>query len=273
MTEKTYETGCGTIHYWVNMIDADKVTLVFLPGLTSDHRLFDKQIEYFQGKYNVFVWDAPAHAASWPFEFKFTLPDKVNWLNEMLERENMTGPVIVGQSMGGFVGQVFAELYPEKLKGFVAIDSIPIQRKYMSDRGLRMLKNMESMYARFPWKLLSKVAVKGSATSEYGRKLAREMMTVYEGDRRRYFRIAGHGFIILAEAIEKDLPYAITCPVLLICGRKDRIRFCVKSNKAWHRDTGIPLEWIKDAGHNANTDQPEIVNGLIESFLNENGLG
>lgn len=30
-----------------------KATLIFLPGLTADHRLFDKQIEFFEGIYNV----------------------------------------------------------------------------------------------------------------------------------------------------------------------------------------------------------------------------
>ena len=63
MTERTYATPLGTIHYWVHIMDADITTLVFLPGLTADHRLFDKQIEYFENKYNVLVWDAPAHAA------------------------------------------------------------------------------------------------------------------------------------------------------------------------------------------------------------------
>lgn len=66
MTEKTYKTRSGIIHYWVNILDQNSVTLVFLPGLTADHRLFDRQIAYFEKKYNVFVWDAPAHAASWP---------------------------------------------------------------------------------------------------------------------------------------------------------------------------------------------------------------
>lgn len=41
MKEKTYQTRCGTIHYWVNVPDLDAITLVFLPGLTADHRLFD----------------------------------------------------------------------------------------------------------------------------------------------------------------------------------------------------------------------------------------
>ena len=62
MVEKTYQTPCGTIHYWTNVSHPDEITLVFLPGLTADHRLFDKQIQHFKEKYNVVVWDAPAHA-------------------------------------------------------------------------------------------------------------------------------------------------------------------------------------------------------------------
>ena len=78
MTEHTYTTPSGTIHYWINAEAAHKAPqLIFLPGLTADHRLFDKQIEYFEGKYPVLVWDAPGHAASWPFELTFTLMDKV----------------------------------------------------------------------------------------------------------------------------------------------------------------------------------------------------
>ena len=45
MTENSYKTRCGCIHYFVNIIDKQKITLVFLPGLTADHRLFEKQIE------------------------------------------------------------------------------------------------------------------------------------------------------------------------------------------------------------------------------------
>ena len=43
MTEKTYETASGTIHYWTSDIIPGRKTLVFLPGLTADHHLFDKQ--------------------------------------------------------------------------------------------------------------------------------------------------------------------------------------------------------------------------------------
>ena len=268
MIEKTYDTRCGTIHYWVNKaFPSSGPALAFLPGLTADHRLFDRQIEYFEDKRPVFVWDAPGHAASWPFSFDFSLMDKARWLEEILTREGADAPVIVGQSMGGYVGQAYAQLFPEKLKGFVSVDSAPLQRMYVTAAEICLLKRMEPVYRLYPWKQLLRSGTNGVAVSEYGRSLMRDIMMVYDGDQARYAKLSGHGFRMLAEAMEADLPYELRCPALLICGEKDRAGSCIRYNRAWHKKTGIPIEWIKDAGHNANTDQPEAVNRLIEQFL------
>ncbi len=241
--------------------------MIFLPGLTADHRLFDKQIEYFERRYPVFVWDAPGHAASRPFTFSFNLFDKAKWLDEILIREGFDKPVIIGQSMGGYVGQAYAQLFPEKLSGFVSIDSAPLQLEYVTAAEIWMLKRMEPVYRYYPWKSLIKTGTNGVATSKYGRLLMRSIMMVYDGCQDQYATIAGHGFRMVAEAMEANLPYEIRCPALLICGEKDHAGFCIRYNKAWHKKTGIPIEWIKEAGHNSNTDAPETVNSLIEGLL------
>ena len=146
MTEKIYNTRCGDIHYWINMEQGEEnPTLIFLPGLTADHRLFEKQIEYFEGKNNIFVWDAPAHGKSWPFSFDFSLMDKAKWLDGILCQENVKYPVIVGQSMGGYVGQAYVELFPDKIKGFISVDSAPLQRKYVTGAELWLLKRAEPL--------------------------------------------------------------------------------------------------------------------------------
>ena len=269
MKEKIFETQCGAIHYWINMEQgSEKIALIFLPGLTADHRLFEKQIEFFERKYNVLVWDAPGHAKSWPFQFDFSLMDKAKWLDEIFCLENIQNPVIIGQSMGGYVGQAYSELFPNKLKGFVYIDSAPLQRKYVTEIELWLLKKMEPVYRYYPWKSLLKSGTEGIATSVYGRKLMYDMMMTYDGNQKRYAKIAGHGFKILAEAMEADLPYKINCPAQLICGEEDHAGSCIRYNKAWHKNTGIPLAWIKDAGHNSNTDAPEEVNSLIVKLIN-----
>lgn len=270
MIERTYTTPCGRIHYWVNTSpEQDAPQLVFLPGLTADHRLFNKQIEYFEGQYPVIVWDAPGHAASWPFTFSFNLFDKARWLDEILVQEGFYKPVIIGQSMGGYVGQAYAQLFPEKLSGFVSIDSAPLQREYVTAAEIWLLKRMEPIYRHYPWKALLKTGTNGVATSKYGRQLMHSIMMVYDGDQDRYAKISGHGFRMLAEAMEADLPYEIKCPALLICGEKDHAGSCIRYNKAWHKKTGIPIKWIKKAGHNSNTDAPMTVNHLIEKLISK----
>ncbi len=267
MIEKIYETEKGPIHYWTGEGGGPgDPELVFLPGLTADHRLFEKQIEYFEGRYRLFVWDAPGHNVSYPFDMSFGLGQKARWLDEILGLEGFSDPVIIGQSMGGYLGQMYSQIFPEKLKGFISIDSAPLKREYMTWAELWLLKRMEPVYRCYPWKRLLKTGTRGVASSRYGRTLMYVIMKTYEGDKKRYAELAGHGYRILAEAIEADLPYEIDCPALLICGTKDHAGSCVRYNKAWHRKSGIPIEWIEGAGHNSNTDEPETVNMLIEAF-------
>lgn len=268
MLRKRFETSLGSICYWSSEKKADSCcTLVFLPGLTADHRLFEQQTAYFEKQYRVFVWDAPGHGESWPFELSFTLMDKARWLDDILETEHIDHPVIIGQSMGGYVGQAFMQCFPGKSRGFISIDSAPLQRIYVTGLELWLLKRMYPVYRYYPWGALVRSGSKGCAVSAYGRKLMYDMMMVYQGDQERYARLSGHGFQIVADAIGADLPYRIDCPALLICGDRDQAGSTKRYNRAWHKTAGIPIEWIAEAGHNSNTDQPQKVNALIEAFV------
>lgn len=268
MTEKTFQTRCGTVHYWVSEpFCPEKPQLVFLPGLTADHRLFEKQTAYFEQKANVFVWDAPAHGASWPFSFDFSLCDKADWLDAILRKEGFENPVLIGQSMGGYVAQTYLERFKNKAAGFVSVDSAPLKREYLTAAELWALKHVGPVYRMYPWKALVKAGSEGCAVSAYGRDLMQKMMRLYDNDKERYVKTAAHGYKMLAEAVELCLPYEIGCPALLICGKKDRAGSCIRYNRAWHEKSGIPIEWIENAGHNSNTDAPEKVNALIEAFV------
>ena len=265
MTEKVFETALGNIHYWTNEFKEGRKSLVFLPGLTADHRLFDKQIEAFEDTFNVFVWDAPGHAASRPFKLDFTLMDKAAWLHDILEKEGLKRPVLIGQSMGGYVSQCFMEKYKGEALGFVSIDSAPLKRCYVTGFEIWALRNTEPMYRSFPWKSLQKIGANGCSETEYGRSLMHSFLESYDKD--EYCRLSGHGMKLLADAMAADLPYVIDCPAILICGEKDNAGSAKGYNKRWTKKEGLPLYWIKDAGHNSNTDKPEEVNGIIRYFV------
>ena len=182
MTEHIYETKSGSIHYWINDIQPNRITLVMLPGLTADHHLFDKQVKVFQGRYNVLTWDAPGHGKSRPFALDFTLMDKSRWLHEILEREQIRKPVLIGQSMGGYVSQCFMEQFPGEAAGFISIDSAPLKRRYVTGLEIWLLKRTEPMYRAFPWNMLRELGTKGVSKTRYGQALMRHFVDSYTKD-------------------------------------------------------------------------------------------
>jgi len=267
MTEKTFQTKLGSIHYWTEIVASARPTLVFLPGLTADHRLFDRQFEAFAGRYNLFTWDAPGHAASRPFELRFSLDDKARWLHAILAAEGIARPVLIGQSMGGYVAQCYLELFPGSAEGFVSIDSAPLQRNYVTAAELWMLRHMGPVYRAYPWKSLVKAGATGVADTEYGQELMRRIMSAYP--KAEYCALAAHGFRILADAMAADRAYRIDCRCLLLCGEHDHAGSVKRYNRRWAQETGLPIVWLKNAGHNSNTDVPDVVNALIERFAQD----
>lgn len=262
-----HETSLGAIRYWTAPGAAPSPQLVFLPGLTADHRLFGAQVAHFGGRLPILVWDPPGHAGSRPFDLRFTLDDKARWLGAMLDREGFDRPVLIGQSFGGYVAQAFCGLFPGRAKGVISLDSAPLGREYTTAIEIFLLRHMEGVYRLWPWKSLKKLGTKGVAETEEGRALMLGMMLSYEGDKAAYAALVGHGYRMLADAMSQDRKRDFNCPALLVCGSRDKAGSVLRYNRAWTRRTGIPLKLIEGAGHNANTDRPEEFNAILEEFL------
>lgn len=265
MYHRIHKTVLGNIHYWISCCDANKPWLVFLPGLTADHTLFEKQTEYFADKFNCFVWDAPAHGLSRPFQYEFDMFIMTDYLDKIFNEENITSFILIGQSLGGYISQVYIDRYPKRCSGFVSIDSCPTSRKYYTNWELYLLKRTKWMYKSIPWKLLLKWGISGTSTTEYGRSIMKNSWSAY--DKEEYCNLADLGYRILAAAVEAKDEYPIFCPVLLLCGEKDAAGSAKGYNRRWSKIDGHPLVWLKGAGHNANTDVPQQVNKLIEDFV------
>ena len=265
MEEKCYQTDHGNIRYWVGKTEPEKPWLVFLPGLSADHTLFEKQLAHFSSRYNCLVWDAPAHGLSRPFGLSFTMGDLAEYLHSIFEEEGIHSPVLIGQSLGGYISQVYMDRYPGEACGFVSIDSASLSRKYYTSWELALLKKTKGMYMSIPWKWLMAWGITGTSTTAYGRNLMRTMWSGY--GKEEYCSLADHGMRIFAEAVEAKPEYPISCPVLLLCGEKDNAGSAKGYNRRWSKVDGYPLVWLKGAGHNANTDVPEQVNQLIGTFV------
>ena len=265
MEEKEYTVGSGTIHYWVSCQDAELPWLVFLPGLTADHTLFEKQIEFFGPIYNCLVWDAPGHGSSRPFALTFSMEDLADYLQGIFELEKIRRAVLMGQSFGGYIAQVYYSRYPEKVAAFVSVDSCSLSRKYYSGLELGMMKHTGWMYRSIPWKLLKKWGIEGTSVTEYGQELMEKAWSVYT--KKEFCALSDHGYRIFAQAVEAKDAYGLACPVLLLCGDQDKAGSAKRYNRRWAKEDAHKILWLQDAGHNANADVPRITNQVVYDYL------
>lgn len=262
MLERVYKSARGDVHYWVTEAwRAAQRTLVLLHGLTADHRLFDKQAEYFSGTYNLLVWDAPAHGRSRPYA-PFTYPNAAEDLKQILLENRIDQAVLIGQSMGGFISQSFLLRYPELASAFISIDSCPYGEDYYSASDRWWLRQVEWMARLYPLKTMKNAIARQCTVTEYARGNMRAALEPYGKD--ELCRLMGIG---MADFLADNRDMEIRCPTLLLAGEHDRTGKALQYNRAWAKKTAFPLRIIPNAAHNANADNPDAVNREIELFL------
>lgn len=257
--EKKISSQRGDVYYWISRHpEKNAEAIFFLPGLTANHHLFDFQVDYFSARFTVLVWDAPAHGKSRPYS-EFSYPYLAEELKAILDAEQIDQVILVGQSAGGFVAQSFVSNYQTMVKGMALIGTCPYGTGYYSKSDVFWLQQTEWMSRMVPDKMLRNTMAVMCSTSDIGRDTMLQMLRDY--DKKELCHLMYLGFAgFLTEIRDLHIP----CPVWLIVGENDRIGKVKKYNALWHKRTGYPLSIIHDAAHNANVDQPEQVNRIIE---------
>lgn len=260
MIEKSILSQRGRTYYWTNKRNSP-FSLVFLPGLTANHHLFDRQTEVFREQYNILVWDAPAHGKSRPYQ-DFSYAHAAEELKTILDIEGITRVVLIGQSAGGFVAQSFYKKYADMVEGIFTIGTCPYNPSYYSKSDLFWLRQTKWMFRLYPDRVLRNTMAKMCGSTQRARENMLNMLADYTKDELCTLMYIGFaGFI--PEISEMN----IQCPVWLLVGEHDKTGKVMAYNKMCHKKEGFPLYIIEGAAHNANDDQPQRVNELLNAFL------
>lgn len=259
MEKRFVEDENGRVWYWITD-NAKDDTIFFMHGLTANHTMFEKQIEYFKDKYNVIAWDAPLHGESRLYaHFSFENASKA--IKQILDDNGITKAIFAGQSLGGYFTQSFYIRYPEMVKAFISIDSTPYG-DYYSKSDIFWIKQVEWMAKLFPGKTLIDSMAKVNALTKEGQDNMRSMVSVYEKNELcRLMQIGYAGFL------EDNREINMTCPILMLVGTKDKTGKVRAYNEAWSKKLNQDIVWIPDAAHNSNVDNPTAVNEAITRFI------
>lgn len=262
-----HKTVCGVggkVHYWISRPDKTaKAAIVFTHGLTANHTMYEKQIEFFGKEYVVITWDVPMHGLSIPYE-GFSYENTAKDLNCILEQEHIEQVCLAGMSMGGYPSQMFAHLYPQKVQCFIGIDTTPFGRKYYSKSDLWWLSKVASMAKWFSDKTLRKSMAKSVSVTEYSFKKMMEMLEPFSKK-----QIIEQMDIAYGKFAQENQDIQLSCPVLILLGDRDATGKVKKYCTDWSNTTGYPLHIIKNAAHFSNGDNAQQVNAEIELFIQQ----
>ncbi len=259
MEKRCIITKRGTVYYWTNE-NQRKKSIMFTHGVTGDHTLFQKQIEYWSKEYHVIIWDMPLHGESRPYK-DFSFANAAEDMKAILDQEGIEHSIMAAHSAGGYAAQAFAQKYPHSVEAFIGIDTTPFGSKYYKKSELFWTNHYSDIAKWYPYNLYCKLAAKAvSFTKE-------SYLTLYDC----LVRLGKQGMLVSADAVYKDFPnyqeVDFKCPVLLLLGENDKLGYIKKYNLMWTKETGYPLIIIPNASHNSHYDNYEEVNRVIYEFL------
>jgi pimeloyl-ACP methyl ester carboxylesterase len=260
-TKKTLDREGCTLHYWVSASAGDPWVLL-LHGAGTDCRTFDSQYPALVGKYNLLTMDIRGAGLSRPMGKKLTIGLMVDDTLAVLDREGIGTVTIIGHSLGGNLAQEIVFRHPERANALAFIDCTCNTMKLTTLERLALWCS-PAIFAVYPEKTLIRQSAAYSAlTAEARQYLMQALGTVGKKD---FVRIMGMGS---SECLHYDENFRIGKPTLMLCGEHDGTGNIRKCMPLWaKREPQCEFHWIKDAGHCAHMDCPDVVNGLLVDFL------
>jgi pimeloyl-ACP methyl ester carboxylesterase len=259
MQHKTLSSDRGTLHYWIDG-EGDEAIL-FTHGATLDHDLYRYQMEHFAADYRVITWDVPLHGRSRPYE-SFSLTGAADELVRILDAEGLDSAHLVGQSMGGYIGQAVAMAWPDRVRTLTMVGSAPIRPSYHSRLNRLLLSIMMPIMGLYPHAVLVSVMTRLYARPGPSRDYVRQTLNrLTRGEIARITRLVYEGL----SSFEADTP--LPHPLLITHGEADRAANVRSYSRRWAEREGRELRIIPDAAHNANMDNPAAFNRILEDFL------
>jgi pimeloyl-ACP methyl ester carboxylesterase len=218
-------------------------TLLLLPGLICDARLWQHQVADLKHTANCHVAD-------------FSSADTVKGMAASALRRAPPGQIAVaGMSMGGYVALEILRQAPERVIGLALIDTNarPDSEQATADRQ-RMMKMAETDYERVVKALWPKLVHpsnigNASVSGPFNAMAATAGKDVYTRQQRA----------IIGRTDSRPMLGGIRCPTLVLCGREDQLSPVALHEEMANAIPGARMVVAEKCGHLSPLEQPRQV--------------
>ena len=239
---------------------ANKEWLVFIHAAFVDHRMFEKQFDYFSGKYNLLAIDILVHGNSIHAKKGDKIEKMSDWVNRIFQKHDIPAAHFVGVSLGSVFIQDFANKYENKVLSLACFGGYDInnfdiaKQKANSKSQIKMM-----MKALFSIKWFAKANKKISAYTS-------EAQTAFYDLNIRFKKSSLMYLARLQNLINKYPNKQRKYKLLVGCGEHD-IPTEIEIVNEWAEYENCEKIIMKGAGHCVNMDVPQEFNIYLEKFL------
>ncbi len=236
--------------------------IVLLHGFLENKKMWKDYDALFSEKNRVITIDLLGHGDSDSLGYVHEMEENANVVNEVLKHLKIEKAIIVGHSMGGYVGLAFAELYPQKIQKLVLLNST--SKEDSADKKLnrtRAIKAVKQNYTSFVSLAIANLFSENNRT-----RLAKEIEKV----KAEALKTPLQGIIASLEGmkVRKDREWLLKedrFPVLLILGKKDPV-LNYEENLSQIEGTTAELVSFED-GHMSHIENKEALQTVLLDFF------
>ena len=236
--------------------------IVLLHGFLENKKMWQDYVVFFSENYRVITIDLLGHGDSDCLGYIHSMEENANVVHEVLEHLHIQKAIVVGHSMGGYVGLAFAELYPNKIQKLVLLNST--SKEDSAEKKLnrtRAIKAVKQNYVTFVSMSISNLF------SENNRiRLTKEIEKVKD----QALKTPLQGIVASLEGmkIRKDRESLLKqnlFPVLLILGKKDPV-LNYDESISQIKNTTAELVSFEDGHMSHIENKEELKNTLLDFF-------
>lgn len=251
-------------------------TIVWIHGLSGSWQNWLENLPEFADTHRCIAMDLPGFGASPMPAEKISIAGYAAAVNELLDRLGVQRAVVVGNSMGGFVGAEVAITFGTWVDKLVLVSAAGLSIEHQRNESvLRLLRLTKDVLAMGTGWLASKSDVLASR-----RRSRSAMFSIVASHPDRLpgplvseqLRGSGKpGFVDALDALSdypiRDRLGEIAAPTLVVWGDDDPL---VPVRDAWEFGELIPDARVvvyEDTGHVAMLERPDAFNALVREFL------
>lgn len=242
---------------------ANNEWVVFIHAAFVDHRMFEKQFDYFSGKYNLLAVDIIGHGNSIHARKGDGVEKMSDWIDRIFQKHDISAAHFVGVSLGSVFIQDFANKYENKVLSLACfggydINNFDIARQKANAKG--HVKMMMKALFSIKW-----FAESNKKISAYTSEAQEQFYNLNIQFRKSSFKYLAGLQKLVNKCKKKQRKYKL----LVGCGEYD-IPMEIDMVNEWSEIENCDRVILQGAGHCANMDAPQEFNSCLETFWIKN---